>query len=541
MLDISTVLFDSNKQIVFSEIEESFARLLKEELNSSEKEMLLTYKEQLYHVERITQNNNTLFKLRNTTDTQEKKDKMYKMFSAAFEQSYDGVIITDEKGYVIYMNENYLNFLAFDKEKTLGKHVSEVLDGTRMHIVSQTGKAEVNIPWRYKGQLIIVSRFPLFDGEKKLGTIGLILFRKSLELRELLSKIQSIQKKLEYYEDNINSQHQARYDFEDMITVSDNMRSIIEKARKIASTNSNIILSGESGTGKELMAHAVHNNSFRREGPFVKLNCSAIPKDLFESELFGYEDGAFTGAKKGGRIGKFEQAHNGTIFLDEIGEMPLNLQVKLLRVIQERELDKLGSSRPIYVDVRIIAATNQNLAQLVEKGEFRHDLYYRLNVYQIKLPPLRERKADIGLLSRHFIKSISKQMNLRKISVCKEAIQFLENYSWPGNIRELRNLIEMVIGIMDGTTITPEILPATLINETYNMDYYKAPIEEKEELTLNLDYKKSISNLERQLILKALKKAGGQKKKAAEILGIARSLLYKKIKELEIQEIQSYQ
>lgn len=388
--------------------------------------------------------------------------------------------------------------------------------------------------WKIKDTTLVVSRIPLFNAREELiGTIGLILFRKSIEMKELIHKILDMEKKLEYFQESFVPVYQPRYHFEDIAGHSALMREKVEKAKKIASTSSNVVITGESGTGKELFAHAIHSLSYRKDGPFIRVNCSAIPRELFESELFGYGDGAFTGAKKGGKPGKFELAHNGTIFLDEIADLPLEMQVKLLRVIQEREVERVGDNRPILVDTRIIAATNKNLADLVEEGKFRNDLYYRLSVFHLKLPPLRERKEDIPFLARYFLDKLAQEQGYEPLNIDAQCLEILKNYSWPGNARELRNVMEMAAGMCDGKTITPVLLPDYLKDQ-------EAPPSLEEFAAKDLYYRDAILELERKMILEALKRSGGQKKKAAKLLGIARSLLYKKMGELGIQEEQSF-
>lgn len=283
--------------------------------------------------------------------------------------------------------------------------------------------------------------------------MGKVLFRNVKELNSLYKRISVIEKELATYKSRFREFNKANYSLENIIGESEPIvmaKAIVEKA---AHTNSNVLILGESGTGKEIFAHAIHSESNRHEGPFVKVNCAAIPSDLLESELFGYEAGAFTGAKKEGKIGKFEIANEGTIFLDEIGDMPLHMQVKLLRVIQEREVEKVGGVASKKINIRIIAATNRNLERLVEEGKFREDLYYRLNVVTIEIPPLRERGNDIILISNHLIKKLSVDLDKKVKGISKEAEQYLKIYEWKGNVRELENILERAINIMENSEI----------------------------------------------------------------------------------------
>ncbi|MGB9791084.1 MAG: sigma-54-dependent Fis family transcriptional regulator [Thermacetogeniaceae bacterium] len=302
------------------------------------------------------------------------------------------------------------------------------------------------------------------------------------------------------------------YSFYEIIGQADCWRDIIWRAKKAAQVTSNVLIEGESGTGKELLARAIHYESGRK-GPFVAVNCGAIPKELIESELFGYEEGAFTGAKRGGKIGKFEAADGGTIFLDEIGEMPLEMQVHLLRVLQEKKVTRLGGSEAKPVDVRIIAATNRDLRKEVEAGRFREDLYFRLNVINIKLPPLRERKEDIPLLIEHFVQKFSRQFNKKIASVDREALEILKSYDWPGNARELCNVIENAVVFTEGEVILPDVIPPYI----------------REHKALRGFRGGSLKELEEKVILETLKANNGNISKTAKALGVARNTIYRKI------------
>lgn len=252
---------------------------------------------------------------------------------------------------------------------------------------------------------------------------------------------------------------QACFTFDDIIGNSPGLREVVDLAKQVASSDSTILLQGESGTGKEMFAQAIHSHSNRNNGPFVAINCAAIPRDLVESELFGYEAGAFTGAKRGGRPGKFELVNGGTIFLDEIGDMPLETQVKLLRVLQQKQIIRVGGQKAIPIDIRVIAATNKDLGQEVERGNFREDLYYRLNVIPINIPPLRERGEDLVILASHMVEKLSRQLGKRLTGIAPEAMECLKKYPWTGNVRELVNVLERAVNIAAGTSILRKHLP----------------------------------------------------------------------------------
>ena len=305
------------------------------------------------------------------------------------------------------------------------------------------------------------------------------------------------------------------------------MQSLKEMAQRVAVSNATLLIRGESGTGKELLARAIHQSSNRRGHAFIALNCGAIPENLLESELFGYDEGAFTGARRGGKIGKFELAHNGTIFLDEIGDMPLHLQVKLLRVLQERRVERIGSARSLPVDVRVIAATHRDLEKMVSCGEFREDLYYRLNVIPLTIPPLRERREDIAVLVQFYLNHYSALTGRDVRAVTPEALAVLRDYGWPGNVRELANVIEYCVTMAGEEYITRDMLPRRLFTGT-------KPKGESAQLNLKA--------LEREAIVKALRIAEleGRKDDAAKLLGIGRATLYRKIKEYHIEETKSF-
>ncbi len=311
---------------------------------------------------------------------------------------------------------------------------------------------------------------------------------------------------------------QAYYTFDKVIGQDENFMKVVEYAKKISDSKSTILIMGESGTGKEVFAQSIHNYSSRVDGPFIALNCGAIPKQLIESELFGYDEGAFTGAKKGGNRGKFELADGGTIMLDEIGEMPLDMQTKLLRVVQEGVITRIGSSSSIPVDVRIIAATNRDLKKEVELGRFRKDLYYRLNVLPLFLPPLRERKGDIPLIIRYLIKNISERLGKKEPSISEEWLKEIISYNWPGNIRELENVVELIINT--------ESIPAGYFQKG---NCYNEVLINISEDSLKLDF------AEKEHLIKVLKKFKGNITHSAEALGIRRNTLYSKIKKYNIE------
>jgi len=327
---------------------------------------------------------------------------------------------------------------------------------------------------------------------------------------------------------SLKDELETKYRMDNIIGNSSQMQKIYKNIGRVAETRATVLIQGESGTGKELVANAIHYNSLRKRGPFIKINCAALPENLLESELFGHEKGAFTGAIAT-RKGKFEIAHEGSIFLDEIGEMSPVLQTKLLRVLQDQIFERVGGHQPIEVDVRIIAATNKKLEEEVKEGNFREDLYYRLNVVFINIPPLRERKEDIVLLTEYFLHKYGTQARSSTIKISQAAFDIIKDYEWPGNVRELENVIERAIVFSGGQIITPEHLPITLRQDRdIKIDY--SPEGE------NMSLKDIVSDVEKNLLLKALNKAGWNRTQAAQLLGINRKLLYSKMKEYNISQ-----
>jgi DNA-binding NtrC family response regulator len=353
---------------------------------------------------------------------------------------------------------------------------------------------------------------------------------KPLKMEEMLV---SIQRALEYRNlkrDNLQLRNQLKrkYQFKNIIGDSPPMQKIFEVIEKVADTDSTILIHGESGTGKELIAKAIHHNSSRREGPFIPVNCAAIPSGLLESELFGHEKGAFTNAIRT-RIGRFELANGGTLFLDEIGDMDIQMQSKLLRVLQEREFERIGGIKPIKIDIRVIAATHQDLKQAVIDKKFREDLYYRLNVIPIEVPPLRERKSDIPLLVNHFIHKFRKNKKKEVDGITDEALKKLMEYDWPGNVRELENTIERMVILTNQKILNVEDLPEKILFSLSKDSFGRFEIPEG-----GISLEEALSEFEKKLILQALTKTGWIKNKAAQLLHINRTTLIEKIKRQNI-------
>ncbi|NOX38651.1 MAG: sigma-54-dependent Fis family transcriptional regulator [Calditrichaeota bacterium] len=357
----------------------------------------------------------------------------------------------------------------------------------------------------------------------RLGAYDYIV--KPLDFDDVLLRIKRLMEHRELVQENkiLREAVEEKYSFSNIIGESPAMKRVYRMIQKVSRTKGNVLITGKSGTGKELVARAIHFNSPRKNKPFVAINCGAIVDTLMESELFGHKKGAFTGATQD-KDGYFKVADGGTLFLDEVGEIPLHLQVKLLRAIETGEITPVGATEPIHVDVRIIAATNRDLAREVEKGTFREDLYYRLNVIEIKLPSLSERKEDIPLLVHHFIEKYNRELNRHIRGVDNETMKILMNYEWKGEIRELENVIERALILAEGDIITPQDLPANLVRDAQYLEDTPTTL------------KQAMAQFEKEHIRKILRETGGDKEKAAQLLGIGLSSLYRKIDEYGLKE-----
>lgn len=377
-------------------------------------------------------------------------------FKRILEASHDLICFVDENRKISYINPAYEKHFNLLKENIVGRDLYEVSPGgLRMKVYNKREKIE-NFVCQKNNVDIIATVEPIFIDTNFKGVISIL---KSVdEIKHIIKKLEEYEEELNYYKDELKRHSELEGSFDNIIGYSSSLKDSLIIADKAAKSISTVLIRGESGTGKELIAKAIHSNSDRKDKPLVRVNCAAIPENLLESELFGYEKGAFTGADRR-KPGKFTIANGGTIFLDEIGDMPKAMQVKLLRVIQEREFESVGGLTTQKVDVRIIAATNRNLEEMLSTGEFREDLYYRLNVININLPPLRNRKEDINLLVEFFIKKINKKLNKNVIEIEKEALNYLQEYHWPGNIRELENIIERATNMCEGDIIEGKDLP----------------------------------------------------------------------------------
>ena len=426
----------------------------------------------------------------------------------------DAVLTIDLKGNIEYVNKAMQELLGYPEEILIGSRCEKFIQSNicasedcilrrslaKKEKISNYESFVVNKEGRRVP--VNINTDILYDDDGNM--IGIVeVFRDIAQLKELKERLTDI------------------LQFENIITRDRRMKEILSILPSVAQSKSTVLVQGESGTGKELIAKAIHNNSMRKEKPFVAVNCAAIPDTLIESELFGHVKGAFTGAHQD-RIGRFELADNGTIFLDEIGDMSFPTQAKLLRVIQEEKFERVGGSKTISVDVRIIAATNKNLLKEVKDGNFREDLYYRISVFPVTLPPLRDRREDISILVTHYIEKFNKDMKKTINNVSPQAMKVLLNYYYPGNIRELRNIIEHAFVCSRGNTILPEHLPGELVYETRKLDI--------------LPDGASLNNVEKEWILRVLEKSGWRYQEAARELGISRTTLWRKVKSYGLEQ-----
>ena len=446
-----------------------------------------------------------------------------KYLKAIIECSFDGIYITDGEANTWMINEAYERITGLDSEKLLGENMWTLME---RGIISSSGSllaiAEKRIVTLYQtfstGKRAMITSTPIFDDD---GEVVLV----ETNVRDL-TEICALREQAERDKNELEQRRQLEFIKEkkvDMVVCDENTIKTLLLADSVAKMDTTVVLCGESGVGKEVFAKYIRDNSRRKDAPYVKVNCGAIPENLIESELFGYEKGAFTGANKNGKIGLFEMADHGTIFLDEIGELPLNMQVKLLRVLQEQEIERIGGTKPVKIDVRVIAATNRNLEKMMEEKKFREDLYYRLMVFPIRIPALRERKKDIEPMAEYFLKELNNRYKGNK-HMAENCMMILENYQWPGNVRELKNIVERAFIISQSDEITTESIPITDANAHMNK-YRKA----KSSLAIDTDIpmEEALKQLEMIYMDKAFEKYGNVRD-AAESLGMSASTFVRK-------------
>lgn len=462
---------------------------------------------------------------------------------------YEALTVVDRNGYLRFVSPIHERFFGLRRGEAAGKYVTEVIENTRLHEVARTGKAEVGQVQQMRGTSRVVSRMPVLDAEGRVvAAIGQIMFKGPDQLQQLSAEVIRLKSEVTYYQQAFSSRLPHRHGLDRIIGQSSAIRRLKDQITRIAPLNVPVLLVGESGTGKELVAHALHLLSTRNAESMVMVNAAAIPATLVESELFGYEPGSFTGAERKGRRGKFEQAHGGTLFFDEIGDMPVEIQVKLLRVLQDGSFERVGGDKHRVSDFRLVSASNRDFQAMIDKGEFRLDLFYRISAVTLHLPPLRDRLEDIELLANQALYDFALRHTTRQKTLAPDVVPFLQRQSWPGNVRQLMHAVETaaifsdsdVISVDDfSTVVRPDELKVgvgdTFVSQLHDSVQdpavsISAPLAPEAAATV----RDKLSHVEEQLIREALLQYGGNKKRVAKELGISRSYLYKKLAAMDI-------
>jgi len=438
--------------------------------------------------------------------------------------------ILDKDGYYLYVNELWAEKMKCTVDAAIGRHVLEFFPETRALEAMKHKIPIIAHPIQISKdtqEKQYTSYSPLYKDKVLIGCLIHTIFHDSAEALQFSDEFSKMLGERNYYKTELRKIQGAKYSIDNIIGNSRQIMNVKENIIMAARSVSNVLIEGETGCGKELIAHSVHDLSQRNSNPIIKVNCAAIPLELAESELFGYEYGAFTGAKSGGKIGKFELAKNGTLFLDEVNQLSPLIQPKLLRVLQEREIERVGGSKTVHFNARLITATNVPLEQLIEEKLFRADLYYRLNVINIRIPPLRERIEDIPLLIADIIHKLNRQLGTSVEGVNHEVVDQFQSYHWPGNVRELQNILERAMNEKISGILTWK-------HFTHYFHQKKQIKSETAQSVAENTYRDSKKQFEKSMILNALEQFNGNKKKTAEFIGISRTMLYKKLKEYHI-------
>ena len=452
----------------------------------------------------------------------------YDIISHILNDPYDAITVIDAKEKLSFISPIHESFFGLQIGEAIGKNVRDVIENTRLHQVVRSGVAEVGQIQRMKGKERVVSRHPIRHNGKIVGAIGRVMFKGPQQLEAMSNRIRNLETQIEGYKKETHQKSEGEKFLSAIIGQSVAIESVREQIRKVAPLDIPVLIQGESGTGKELVAQAMHMLSPRKAGRLVTVNAAALPETLVESELFGYEAGSFTGADRKGRAGKFELADKGTIFLDEIGDMALDTQTKLLRVLQDRLVERVGGEKPKHVDFRLCSATNRDLETFVDEGRFRLDLFYRVSPVVITLPTLEERLEDIPLLVNHFASDLSRQYNKPVPEIEADVHSYLMEQRWPGNVRQLRHWLERAYVFSEEGRLTV----ADFKEQQSSTKRQASPKTSVSIDTGTTNLKESLEELELKLINDAIIRFRGNKKKAAEHLGVSRSYLYKKLETL---------
>ena len=435
---------------------------------------------------------------------------------------YSGIIVCNAHSQIIFMNKVYAELLRIDPQEAAGKDIKEYFPDSRLSHVLATGIPELGQRCSLKTEaLLLVNRIPLKHNGQIVGVILQTVLRDYKDFTDLVRKLNILERKVKRQEMALERIFSPKYTFDSIIGEGKTIKEVKLLAQKYARADSPILILGPTGTGKELFAHAMHAASNRNLGPFVCLNCAAVPKDLLESELFGYEEGAFTGAKKGGKPGLIELANGGTLYLDEISELSLAAQAKLLRIIEDKVLTKVGGIKSSEIDFRLIAATNRDLQVMIQRGEFRQDLFYRLNTMILHIPLLAKRPEDIPLLIKQFLKAAGRP----GCRLHEETLEALAHYQWPGNIRELKNIIDRALSLCEKNELKLEHLPVEVLEAGLHRNLYDIP---------DNALAQKVANFEKIILLNAVKTSKGNMSNTAKFLGISRSALYEKFRKYNL-------
>ncbi|HOO89437.1 MAG TPA: sigma 54-interacting transcriptional regulator [Syntrophales bacterium] len=440
------------------------------------------------------------------------------LIAAALENPYECPMIIDSQGKICFMSRFSPRLIGINPSDVIGKPLNEVIKNSHLHEVLKTGKARIGESIYIGGKQQIIANIPLKDHNGKvIGALGKGMFNETSKIKTLLHEIEILKTQIELYRNSTKTGDFLAGKSEPILEV--------QKSAIIASTSdAPVLITGETGTGKEIVAHYIHKKSRRADCPFIRVNCAAIPEELFESELFGYEKGSFTGASSHGKKGKFELAHGSTILLDEIGELPLRMQAKLLRVLQEYAIDRIGGTQPVKVDFRLIASTNQDLQSMINNGLFRKDLFYRINIFHITTPNLRDIPEDIPLISSYLMSHLRGEVAYGPTKISDDAMDVLKGYDWPGNVRELRNVLERAMITGKGKTIRIDDFPRRIREQGKRCVAGGKPCS----------LRRTLEDTEKVSIIEALRSAEGNKAEASKRLGIHRTGLYQKIKKYHI-------
>jgi transcriptional regulator with PAS, ATPase and Fis domain len=452
------------------------------------------------------------------------------IFGYLVSNPFDAMTVVDAESRLRYISPVHAEFFGLAPGEGTGKKVDRVIENTRLHHVVKTGRAEIGVLQRMQGTSRIVSRVPILRDEKIVGAVGRVMFKGPKDVETLNRRVNDLEREVAFYRDKAENVETQDVGIDDVVGEAPAMKKLASDVRRVAPLDVPVLIQGESGVGKELIARALHHLSPRHEKPLVTINAAALPDSLVESELFGYASGAFTGASAKGRTGKFEQAHGGTLFLDEIGEMPVDVQAKLLRILQDGLVERLGSEEPVNVDFRLVSATNRPLDDMVEAGAFRLDLFYRISPVVLRVPPLRERLSDVDALVRRFLDDFTRKYDSGPYDIEPEAIALIKAQPWPGNIRQLKHEIERAAIFCDDGMI-----------KASGFEFAASPgvdaIEQEIDagaggLRAGERLQDMLTRMEDEAIQEAMLRLHGNKKRVAEELSISRSYLYKKLAQL---------